>query len=114
MSTTTTWPATGLMAGLLTLITEVALLISLFAVGLRLRVELSSPIWRLPLRLGVIGMLVTIALLTAATGAHADEKDYIAYSQPTIAFVHASVVDGTGAKVVGKVEAERLYTFDWR
>jgi len=42
---------------------------------------------------------LTIALLTAATSAHADEKDYIAYSQPTIAFVHASVVDGTGAKV---------------
>ena len=39
------------------------------------------------------------ALLGAATCAHADEKDYIAYSQPTIAFVHANVVDGTGAKV---------------
>ena len=53
-------------AGLLTLIAEIALLISLFAVGLRLRVALSDPIWRLPVRLGVLGMLITIALLTAA------------------------------------------------
>ena len=52
-------------AGLLTLITEIALLISLFAVGLRLRVELSDRIWWLPLRLGVLGMLITIVLLTA-------------------------------------------------
>src|SRR5580765_6227770 len=40
-----------------------------------------------------------VALLGVATCAHADEKDYVAYSQPTIAFVHANVVDGTGAKV---------------
>src|SRR5438445_6066516 len=38
-------------------------------------------------------------MLGVATCVHADEKDYIAYSQPTIAFVHANVVDGTGAKV---------------
>ena len=50
-------------APLLTLVSEVALLISLFAVGLRLRVELSDRMWWLPVRLGVIGMLVTIALL---------------------------------------------------
>jgi NhaP-type Na+/H+ or K+/H+ antiporter len=53
-------------ASLLTLATEVALLISLFAVGLRLRVELSDRIWLLPLRLGVTAMLVTVALLAAA------------------------------------------------
>lgn len=53
-------------AELLTLITEIALLISLFAVGLRLRVDLSDRIWWLPVRLGVIAMLITIALLTAA------------------------------------------------
>lgn len=50
-------------AGLLTLLTEIALLISLFTVGLKLRVPLSDAIWRLPLRLGVIGMLVTAALV---------------------------------------------------
>lgn len=50
----------------LTQIAEVALLISLFAVGLRLRVAIADPLWWLPVRLGVIGMLATIALLTGA------------------------------------------------
>jgi imidazolonepropionase-like amidohydrolase len=36
--------------------------------------------------------------LTVNPLARADEKDYVAYAQPTIAFTHASVVDGTGAK----------------
>lgn len=53
-------------AGTLTLLTEIALLISLFTVGLKLRVPLSDRIWRLPLRLGVLGMLVTSALVAAA------------------------------------------------
>lgn len=53
-------------AGLLTLLTEIALLISLFTVGLKLRVPLSDRIWRLPLRLGVFGMLVTSALMAMA------------------------------------------------
>ena len=50
----------------LTQLTEVALLISLFSVGLRLRVAINDPMWRLPIRLGVIGMLATIALLACA------------------------------------------------
>lgn len=50
----------------LTLLTEIALLISLFTVGLKLRVALTDPIWRLPVRLGVVGMLVTSALVAAA------------------------------------------------
>jgi NhaP-type Na+/H+ or K+/H+ antiporter len=52
-------------AGMLTLVTEIALLISLFTVGLKLRVPLSDPLWWLPLRLGVLAMLLTIAMLTA-------------------------------------------------
>ncbi len=52
-------------AGLLTLLTEIALLISLFTVGLKLRVPLNDRIWRLPLRLGVLGMLFTSALIAA-------------------------------------------------
>lgn len=52
-------------AELLTLLTEVALLISLFTVGLKLRVSLRDAIWRLPLRLGVLGMLATSAMMTA-------------------------------------------------
>ncbi|WP_292932503.1 cation:proton antiporter [Noviherbaspirillum sp.] len=50
-------------AALLTLLTEIALLISLFTVGLKLRVPLRDRIWRLPMRLGVIGMLVTSVLI---------------------------------------------------
>jgi sodium/hydrogen antiporter len=52
-------------AELLTQVVEVALLISLFAVGLRLRVELKDPMWRLPFRLGIVGMVITVGLLTA-------------------------------------------------
>ena len=56
-------------AGLLTSMTEVALLISLFAVGLRLRVEPLDRIWQLPWRLGMLGMVVTAGLI-AAVGVH--------------------------------------------
>jgi NhaP-type Na+/H+ or K+/H+ antiporter len=52
-------------AALFTMICEVALLISLFSVGLRLRVAVSDPMWWLPVRLGAFGMLITVALLTA-------------------------------------------------
>ena len=48
---------------LLELITEVAVLISLFAVGLRLRAPWSAEIWQLSLRLGVVAMLITISLV---------------------------------------------------
>ncbi|MEM5385750.1 cation:proton antiporter [Paraburkholderia phymatum] len=45
-------------------VTEVALLVSLFAIGLRLRLPLVAPLWALPLRLGFVAMLLTIPLLT--------------------------------------------------
>jgi sodium/hydrogen antiporter len=51
-------------AGVLRAITEVALLVSLFAIGLRLRLPLVAPMWWLPLRLGFVAMLLTIPLLT--------------------------------------------------
>jgi NhaP-type Na+/H+ or K+/H+ antiporter len=51
-------------AALLTEAARIALLISLFTVGLKLRANLRDGIWLLPLRLGVSGMLVTIGLLT--------------------------------------------------
>lgn len=65
------------MAGLLSLdlvddaplierIAETAVLISLFAVGLRLRVRLTDRLWAAPLRLATVGMLLTIALMTGA------------------------------------------------
>lgn len=42
---------------------EVALLVSLFSVGLKLGLPLSSPHWRLPLRLASLSMLITVLLI---------------------------------------------------
>lgn len=50
-------------AHLLRTITEVALLVSLFAIGLRLRLGVFETLWTLPLRLGFVAMLATIPLL---------------------------------------------------
>ncbi|KAG0165683.1 hypothetical protein DFQ28_002033 [Apophysomyces sp. BC1034] len=65
-------PGAGLLAldifrdaHLLRVLTEVALLVSLFAIGLRLRAPQADPLWSLPLRLGIVAMLITIPLLTA-------------------------------------------------
>lgn len=44
---------------------EIAVIISLFAAGLKLRLPLSSAAWRVPLRLATWAMLMTIGLLTA-------------------------------------------------
>ncbi len=52
-------------AGALTQLTEIALLISLFTVGLKLRLPLKDARWWLPVRLGTLTMLLTIGLLTA-------------------------------------------------
>ncbi|MGF6770727.1 NhaP-type Na+/H+ or K+/H+ antiporter [Paraburkholderia sp. GAS199] len=63
-------PALGLLkldiaadAHLLRTITEVALLVSLFAIGLRLRLGVLEKLWTVPLRLGFLAMLATIPLL---------------------------------------------------
>ncbi|KVH54752.1 cation transporter [Burkholderia sp. MSMB1072] len=48
-------------------IVEVALLVSLFAIGLRLRVPLSDKLWLVPCRLGLLAMIVTVPLLAACT-----------------------------------------------
>ncbi|CAG9239602.1 Na+/H+ antiporter-like protein [Burkholderia gladioli] len=53
-------------ARLLRQITEVALLVSLFAIGLRLRVAALDRRWLLPVRLGFVAMIVTVPLLAAA------------------------------------------------
>lgn len=45
-------------------LTEVAVLITLFAVGLRLQLPFRWPAWRLPIRLATVGMVVTCALIT--------------------------------------------------
>ncbi len=45
-------------------ITEVAVIISLFAAGLKLRIPLRDPLWRLPIVLASWSMLLTVALIT--------------------------------------------------
>ncbi|HDR8920899.1 TPA: cation:proton antiporter [Burkholderia vietnamiensis] len=50
-------------AALLREIVEIALLVSLFAIGLRLRVPLSDKLWLVPCRLGLLAMIVTVPLL---------------------------------------------------
>lgn len=49
---------------ILRLCTEVAVIISLFTAGLKLRLPLKSPEWRRPLLLATSSMLITISLLT--------------------------------------------------
>src|SRR6185369_594601 len=51
---------------LLETLTEIALLIALFTVGVKLRVPIGDWRWSLPLRLATISMLVTIAGVAAA------------------------------------------------
>jgi NhaP-type Na+/H+ or K+/H+ antiporter len=50
---------------LLERMTEVAVLISLFAVGLKLGLPLSNRGWRLPVRLATVSMTLTVALIAA-------------------------------------------------
>lgn len=58
-------PDPYLHAGVLERLAEVALLISLFAVGLRLGVPLRDRRWRLPLRLAFVSMAIMVALVAA-------------------------------------------------
>jgi NhaP-type Na+/H+ or K+/H+ antiporter len=44
---------------------EIAVLISLFTLGLKLRVPFADPLWRIPLRLASASMLVTVAGIAA-------------------------------------------------
>jgi NhaP-type Na+/H+ or K+/H+ antiporter len=44
---------------------EIAVLMSLFTLGLKLRLPLTDPLWRIPLRLATLSMLVTIAGVAA-------------------------------------------------
>ncbi|MED5617847.1 cation:proton antiporter [Ideonella sp. BN130291] len=53
-------------AGILELLTEIAVLITLFAVGLRLRMPFTWAAWELPVRLATVGMVLTTALIALA------------------------------------------------
>jgi len=52
-------------AAWLEVITEIAVLISLYTCGLKLKVPLRSKLWRIPLRLATVSMVVGIALVAA-------------------------------------------------
>jgi NhaP-type Na+/H+ or K+/H+ antiporter len=52
-------------AAVVEVLTEIAVLISLFAVGLRLRATVHDRLWIVPLRLATLGMLATIGALVA-------------------------------------------------
>lgn len=51
-------------AVLLERLAEAAVLISLFAVGLRLRARLRDPLWHTPLLLATVAMVITVGLMT--------------------------------------------------
>lgn len=53
-------------AGLLERITEVAVVVSLFTAGLKLRIDWNDRRWLPPLRLAVVSMVVTVGLITVA------------------------------------------------
>lgn len=53
-------------AALVETISEVAVLVSLFAVGLRLRIRMRVSSWVQPVLLATLGMVITIALMTLA------------------------------------------------
>lgn len=46
-------------------ISELTVIISLFTVGLKLRLSLKDPLWKFPLSLASISMVVTVSLITA-------------------------------------------------
>ena len=58
-------PDPGMHAAVLERVTEAALLIALFAVGMQLGVPLRDRRWRLPLRLAFVSMAVMVALVAA-------------------------------------------------
>jgi NhaP-type Na+/H+ or K+/H+ antiporter len=52
-------------ASLLERLTEIAVIVSLFTAGLKLRTPLSDPMWRLPVRLATFSMTITVGLVAA-------------------------------------------------
>jgi sodium/hydrogen antiporter len=55
-------------AGLLELVTEIAVIVSLFTAGLKLRVPLASREWLLPIRLATVSMVATVGLIALVGG----------------------------------------------
>ena len=59
-------PNPRLMPGILEAVAEVAVLISLFSVGLKIGAPITSRKWHLPLRLAFVSMTLTVAFVAAA------------------------------------------------
>jgi NhaP-type Na+/H+ or K+/H+ antiporter len=51
---------------LLERLTEIAVIVSLFAAGLKMRLPLNQPRWGVPIRLASISMVITVAMIAAA------------------------------------------------
>jgi sodium/hydrogen antiporter len=51
-------------AGMLELVTELAVIVSLFTAGLKLRAPITSRAWRRPIRLAFVSMAVTVGIIT--------------------------------------------------
>lgn len=51
-------------AGFLERVTEIAVLVSLFTAGLKFRLRVRDPLWRLPIRLASVSMIATVGLIT--------------------------------------------------
>ncbi|HYG64165.1 MAG TPA: cation:proton antiporter [Thermoanaerobaculia bacterium] len=51
-------------AALLERVTELAVIVSLFTAGLKIRLPVHDPLWRLPFRLASLSMVVTVGLIT--------------------------------------------------
>lgn len=68
-------------AALLERITEVAVIVSLFSAGLKLRSPLTDSRWIIPFRLASLSMVITVALIALerqATGGHRPPPDVVA------------------------------------
>ncbi|MBC8741360.1 sodium:proton antiporter [Paraburkholderia sp. UCT31] len=66
---------------------EVGLVVSLFSIGMHLRVRLRNPLWLLPLRLGGPAMLFTVALMFGFTALVTGRADGAALLLHAYAFV---------------------------
>ena len=53
-------------AGVLERLSEIAVIVSLFTAGLKLRAPLTNPRWWLALRLAVVSMVITVGLVATA------------------------------------------------
>lgn len=51
-------------SAILEIVTEAAVLISLFSAGLKLQAGFRNPLWRIPLRLATLSMLITVGLVS--------------------------------------------------